>query len=229
MRRNKFALGVLLVALILAGVTSLFLAHTSAQQMRVIALAQGWNLVTWTGEKQSASQALTSVSDAVSAVYGYDNDSQTFTRYFIDRPEISTLTDFEPEEAYWVLAQRSATWWVPGVACPDCSLWQSAAEQCLADYEEAASALTECVALLATCNAAPPPVIDQQDLDEVCGLIDDLVSDSQNLQGAWGLLLVKIMFDDDFWVSDWSPTDFAVGDVNGAAFSLQMWATWNCR
>ena len=224
MRRNKFALGLLLVALILAGVTSLFLVHTSAQQGRFIALAQGWNLVTWTGEKQSASQALTDVSDAVSIVYGYNNDSQTFTRYIIDRPGISTLTDFEPEGAYWVLARRSATWWVPGLACPDCSLWQSAAEQCLADYEEAANALTECVALLTTCSAAPP-----QDLDELCGLIDDLVSDNSDLQSAWGFLLVKIMFDDDFWVSDWSPTDFAVGDVDWAVSSLQSWATWNCH
>ena len=229
MRRNKFALSLLLVALILAGVTSLFSVHTSAQQMRVIALAQGWNLVTWTGEKQSASQALTSVSDAVLVVYGYNNDSQTFTRYIIDRPGVSTLTDFEPEEAYWVLAQRSATWWVPDLACPDCGLWQSAAEQCLAEYEEATNALTECVALLATCSAAPSQAIDQQDLDEVCGLIDDLVWDNSDLQSAWGFLLVKIMFDDDFWVSDWMGTDSAVSDIGWTASSLQSWATWNCR
>lgn len=226
MRRNKFALGLLLVALILAGVTSLFLVHTSAQQGRFIALAQGWNLVTWTGEKQSASQALTDVSDAVSIVYGYNNDSQTFTRYIIDRPGISTLTDFEPEGAYWVLARRSATWWVPGLACPDCSLWQSAAEQCLVEYEEAANALTECVTLLALSNTEPP---DSPDITTVCDLIDDLGWDNQDLQSAWGFLLVKIMFDDDFWVSDWMGTDSAVSDIGWTASSLQSWASWNCR
>lgn len=208
MRRNKFALGLLLVALILAGVTSLFLVHTSAQQGRFIALAQGWNLVTWTGEKQSASQALTDVSDAVSIVYGYNNDSQTFTRYIIDRPGISTLTDFEPEGAYWVLARRSATWWVPGLACPDCGLWQSAAEQCLADYEEAANALTECVALLTICNTEPAECAN---VTTVCNLIDDLRFQYD--------LAVPIL---DQYSFPWLSLTFVVED-------LEHWAIWNCH
>lgn len=120
MSTSKFPLGLLVAVVMAAGVVGLFFSHTSAQQTRIIALAQGWNLVTWTGEKQSAAEALDSVSDAVSAVYGYNNDSQTFTRYIVDRPEISTLTDFEPEQAYWVLASRSADWSVPGPAVPSC-------------------------------------------------------------------------------------------------------------
>jgi len=208
MRKNKFVLGLFIAALMLVGVTSLFLIDTSAQQMRIIALTQGWNLVTWTGEKQSAAEALDSVSDAVSAVYGYDNDSQTFSRYFIDRPEISTLTDFEPEEAYWVLVHRySATWWVPGLACPDCGSWQSAAEQCLAEYGEAADALTECVALLAMCNTEPP---DSPDTTTVCNLIDDLRFQYD--------LAVPIL---DQYSLPWLSLTFVVQDLEG-------WAIWNC-
>lgn len=120
MRTKKFAVGLLLAVAMFGGGLVLFLSHTSAQQTRVIHLVQGWNSVAWTGEKQFASEALADLGDAVSAVYGYDNDSHGFTRYMVGRPEVSTLTDFEPEQAYWVLAQRSADWSVPGPAAPSC-------------------------------------------------------------------------------------------------------------
>ena len=120
MSTSKLVLGLLAAAVMLAGVVGLFSSHTSAQQTRVIHLAQGWNSVAWTGEKQSASAALASLGDAVSVAYGYNNDSQSFTLHAIGRPEISTLTDFEPEQSYWVLALRSADWSVPGPAAPSC-------------------------------------------------------------------------------------------------------------
>ena len=120
MKTIRFPLGLLIAIVMVVGVVGLFSSHTSAQQTRVIHLAQGWNLVTWTGEKQSASAALTSLGDAVSVAYGYKNDSQTFTLHAVGRPEISTLTDFEPEQSYWVLALRSADWSVPGPAVPSC-------------------------------------------------------------------------------------------------------------
>lgn len=120
MRKSKLPLSLLVAVVVLAGVVGLFWSHTSAQQTRVIHLAQGWNLVTWTGETQSASAALADLGDAVSIVYGYNNDSQTFTRCIVGRPEISTLTNFGPEEAYWVRAGRAADWSVPGPATPSC-------------------------------------------------------------------------------------------------------------
>lgn len=120
MSTSKFPLGLLIAVVMAAGVVGLFLSHTSAQQTRLIHLAQGWNSAAWTGEKQSASEALANLGDAVLIVYGYNNDSQSFTRHVVGRPEISTLTDFEPEQAYWVLAQRSADWSVPGPAVPSC-------------------------------------------------------------------------------------------------------------
>lgn len=120
MSTSKFPLGLLVAVVMAAGVVGLFLSHTSAQQTRVIHLAQGWNSAAWTGDKQSASEALANLGDAVLVVYGYNNDSQSFTRHVVGRPEISTLTDFEPEQAYWVLASRSADWSVPGPAVPSC-------------------------------------------------------------------------------------------------------------
>jgi hypothetical protein len=120
MKTIRFPLGLLIAIVMVAGVVGLFSSHTSAQQTRAIHLAQGWNLVTWTGEKQPASAALASLGDAVSVAYGYNNDSQSFTLHAVGRPEISTLTDFEPEQSYWVLALRSAEWSVPGPAVPSC-------------------------------------------------------------------------------------------------------------
>jgi hypothetical protein len=129
MRTSRLLLVSLVVAIALASVAGLFFSHTSAQQTRTIHLAQGWNLVTWTGDTQSSSAALASLGDAVPVVYGYNNDSQIFARCIVGRPEISTLTNFGPEEAYWVMALRSADWSVPGpaepscpvaTACPDC-------------------------------------------------------------------------------------------------------------
>jgi len=120
MSTSKLRLGLLVAVVMAAGVVGLFLSHTSAQQTRVIHLAQGWNSVAWTGEKQSASEALTNLADAVLVVYGYNNDSQSFARHVVGRPEMSTLTDFEPEQAYWVMAQRAADWSVAGPAVPSC-------------------------------------------------------------------------------------------------------------
>ncbi len=127
--RRHLRLALLVAALVLGGAAFLFLSRTSAQQARVVHLAQGWNLVTWTGASQSTSGALAGVGDAVQAVYGYSNDSQSFTRYIFGMPEISPLTDFETEGAYWVLTLRATDWSVPSAAestcpaptpCPNC-------------------------------------------------------------------------------------------------------------
>jgi len=120
MKTIRFPLGLLIAIVMVGGVVGLFSSHTSAQQPRLVHLAQGWNLVAWTGANQPASGALASLGDAVSAVYGYNSDSQSFARYVFGRPEISTLTDFEAEHAYWILAQRPTDWSVPSGVAPSC-------------------------------------------------------------------------------------------------------------
>jgi hypothetical protein len=166
MRTSKLPLGLLVAAVAFAGVVGLFFSHTFAQQTKVVHLAQGWNLVTWTGETQAASVALAPLGDTVPVVYGYHNDSQIFTRHIVGRPEVSTLTDFGPEEAYWVLALRSAEWSVPGQAqpscptatpcpistpCPSCDDWQSLAVQCAEDYGQCVDDYGSCVADYGQC------------------------------------------------------------------------------
>jgi hypothetical protein len=118
--RRYLWLALLVAVLMLGGAVSLFLSHTSAEQARLVHLRQGWNLVAWTGANQPASGALAGPGNAVPAVYGYNNDSQSFTRYVLGRPEISTLTDFESEHAYWVLAQWPTDWSVPSGVGPSC-------------------------------------------------------------------------------------------------------------
>jgi hypothetical protein len=117
---RRLWLALLLAVLVFGGIVGLFLSHTSAQQARSVHLAQGWNLVSWTGANQSISGALAGVSDAVSAVYGYNGDSQSFGRYIVGRPEVSTLADFEIDRAYWLLAVRATDWSVPSSAGPSC-------------------------------------------------------------------------------------------------------------
>ena len=214
--QRRLWLALLVTVLMLGGVVGLFLSHTSAQQPRLVHLAQGWNLVAWTGANQPASEALASLGDAVQAVYGYNGDTQDFTRYVLGRPEFSTLTDFETEHAYWVLAQRPTDWSVPssagpscpaGTPCPGCGQWQSLAEQCSASYDQCVTDFSDCVAVLTVCLATQPT---DPDIDEVCGLIDDL---------SWQYdLSVPIL---DQYDLDWLSLTFIVQDLEG-------WERWNC-
>jgi hypothetical protein len=95
----------------------------------------------------------------------------------------------------------------------------------MADYDQCATSLGQCANALTACNAALSP---GPDISEACRLIDDLVSDSETLQGEWGFLKVALMFSDDISVSDWSATDFAIVNVGSAVSALQRWARSNC-
>lgn len=85
---------------------------------------------------------------------------------------------------------------------------------------------------LETCNSVYPclacPPTTAPDLDEVCGLIDDLVNDNQTLQSAWGFLTVALMFSKDIQQTDWWDTDNAASDVDRAVSSLHSWAMRHC-
>ena len=116
----------------------------------------------------------------------------------------------------------------PGCLCVDDLTCPGLLAECDAAYKDCVGGFAECTALLVTCNTAPGQVIDQQDLDEVCRLIDDLVGDSQDLDSAWGVLKTKLMMDQDYGVLDWRPTDSAVSDVGWTVSWLRSWATGNC-
>jgi hypothetical protein len=152
--------------------------------------------------------ALSSIANSVGVVYYLDPDTGTWQRYIPGRPEVSNLTMMAFGQSYLMLFTEPATLAV--ATQPD--------ELCPPSYCPSCPTPTQC----------PAEAIDEQDLDEVCGLIDDIASANGHLRSAWGSLQVKIMFDDDFWVIDWSPTDSAIGDVDQAAFSLVMWAAVQC-
>lgn len=78
-----------------------------------VQLRPGWNLVTWTGE----------TTDGLTAAYGWNPTTQVFDRYFPDRPDISTLTQLDEGQAYWILASKSlvlTTVDSSPTPCPEC-------------------------------------------------------------------------------------------------------------
>jgi hypothetical protein len=221
---------VILVSVVALGVGSVLgfgLASGSSPAQTQKTYGPGW--VNWAhvGPTQPIAQALSGIEDNVGAVYYLNPETGAFQRYVPSKPEVSNLTTMDFGQSYLMLLTAPTAMTIPTEAmflatptpCADSSFWQPAAEQCLADYEEAVNALADCAALLALSNTEP----------SVCGLIDDLVWDNQDLQSAWGFLLVKIMFDDDFGMIDWIGTDSAVSDIGWTASSLQSWATRNCR
>jgi hypothetical protein len=207
MKTSRFPLALLIVVLIAGvGASAFWAGHarSGGSSLEFKTYQPGWASVPWLDDTMPIEAALSSIADSVGVVYYLDPDTGGWKRYIPGRPEVSNLAMMGFGQSYLLLLTKPVTLAVatqPGDLCPSCPM------------------PTQC----------PAQVIDQQDLDEVCGLIDDIVSANDDLQWAWGpSLLVKIMFDDDFSVSDWSPTDFAVGDVDQAALSLRMWAAVQC-
>jgi hypothetical protein len=170
----------------------------------------------------------------VGVVYYLNPETGAWLRYVPAKPEVSNLTTMEFGQSYLLLLTAPTAMTVPTeqaflatpTSCPDCGQWQSAAQQCLADYDQCVTEFGDCVDSLTACLALESQ---SPDLTEVCQLINDLRWDNQTLQGAWGFLLVTLMFSDDISVSDWGPTDLAIGDVNWTVSQLQSWTILNCH
>jgi hypothetical protein len=74
-----------------------------------ISLAQGWTHACYVGIQQPVDVALADVLGDVLAVYRLRAD-QSYDRWFAGRPELSTLTSLNPNDALFVLADGGATW-----------------------------------------------------------------------------------------------------------------------
>jgi len=162
-KRNLF-LG-LLIGLVLGGALPAFLSFdwTSAQDSRTVLLRQGWNQLVWTADNQPADTALAAIAGDLVIVYGWQGDSQSFTRYIPGRADVSTMGEVEKDSGYWLLMTRDAALSVPTAdgqqcpqptPCPSCGGWQSLAEECAADYGQCIGALTECTNEFGECTSS---------------------------------------------------------------------------
>lgn len=122
-KRNLF-LG-LLIGLVLGGALPAFLSlhgWTSAQDSRTVLLRQGWNRLVWTANNQPADTALAAIADDLVMAYGWEGDSQTFTRYIPGRADVSTMGEVEKNSGYWLLMTREVAFSFPtaDIQCPTC-------------------------------------------------------------------------------------------------------------
>jgi len=74
-----------------------------------VSLAQGWTHACYVGVQQPVDVALADVLANVQAVYRLRPD-QGYDRWFGGRPELSTLTSLNPNDALFILMGASATW-----------------------------------------------------------------------------------------------------------------------
>jgi len=123
-----FGLGVgsitVLAVVSLASLTGLI----SAQGSRTVQLRQGWNQLVWTGESQAADTALAPIADKMPIAYGWQGDSQTFSRYVPGNTDVSTMSEVAKDSAYWLLMTQDFSFGVPTdevqcptpTPCPDC-------------------------------------------------------------------------------------------------------------
>lgn len=107
--KRKLFVG-LLVALALAGAI-LYSSKvegdaevTEVATIDFLELKQGWNLVVWPADTQLVQSAFASIADYHLVVaYGWQDDTQSFSRYVPRRPEVSDLSQVEKNTAYWLL------------------------------------------------------------------------------------------------------------------------------
>lgn len=206
MGRSKFRLGLLIAALIVGvGASAFWAGHASSgsPSLEVKTYQPGWANVPWLSDTMPIGAALSPIAGSVGVVYYLDPDTGGWKRYIPGRPDVSNLTTMAFGKSYLMLFTSPV----------QVEMVTQREDICLPGPTP-----TQC----------PTQVIDQQDLDEVCGLIDDVVWDNLDLQGAWGFLKVALMFSEDIWQSDWMGTDFAVGDIDRAVSSLQFWAIQHC-
>lgn len=169
-KRNLF-LG-LLIGLVLGGALPAFLSFhgwTSAQGSRTVQLRQGWNQLVWTGDSQAIDTALAAVAANMPIAYGWQGDTQTFSRYVPGKAEVSTMSEVAKDSAYWLLMTREVAFSFPtadgqqcpkptpcptNTPCPSCGDWQSVAEECQEDYGQCIGALTECTNEFGECTSS---------------------------------------------------------------------------
>ena len=174
-------IGVLAVGL---GIDSL----TSAQGSRTVVFHQGWNQLVWTGENAAIDTALVPPATHLSMLYGWQDDTQTFSRYVPGRPDVSSITQVEKDAAYWVLMAQDFTFPIPtsdvqcpqatmcpaATPCPGCGEWQTLAEDCVTDFGQCVADLSWSSSELSSCWSDLDNCGDDFPAASLCELLDDL-------------------------------------------------------
>jgi hypothetical protein len=99
----------------------LFIEVTSFAEttIRSARLSPGWNLVGWTGDDASVSEAVGPIVDRVSSLHVWDAPSRAFRSFFPGAPSgVSTLETLRPGMGVWVFVTGSSAlaWAVSDVA-----------------------------------------------------------------------------------------------------------------
>jgi len=203
--KSRLFVGLLVVVAIASAV--LYASRPGAEgqvtEYNLVQLRQGWNLVVWAADSQTADSVFGFANIAI--VYGWQPDSQSFTRYVPGRPEVSTLGTAEKDSAYWLLSNSDALFQVPapdGSVCPEPSAYPSPSPS--ADCGQCASALASCVSALDTRD---------EDFWDMSALLDQCQDDVTYWQGRasyWQAELNICEMDRDHWRSEcnlgFSPT-----------------------
>ena len=145
--------GMVVIVLGVAGASGLLFLQgsTGAQASTVVQLRQGWNLMVWTADSQPVGTALSDIGDELVIAYGWQGDSQAFSRYVPGRPDVSTMTQVQKDSGYWLLMTRDVAFDIPtadGQQCPtpyaDCDECESALDECTTDYAECVDDYDQC-------------------------------------------------------------------------------------
>jgi len=179
-KRNLF-LG-LLIGAVLGGAISASLPlsdWTSAQDSRMVLLRQGWNQLVWTADNQPADTALAAIAGDLVMAYGWQGDSQTFTRYIPGRADVSTMGEVEKNSGYWLLMTGDAAFSVPTAAGQQCPQPTACPEPTACPSPSPSAGCEECASLLAACGSA------LDECDEAFWGMSDLLDECQDDVEYW--------------------------------------------
>ena len=110
-------------------------------------LAQGWTHACYVGVQQLVDSALADVEKDVLAIYRLRPD-QAYDRWFPGRPDLSTMTSLNSNDALLILMSASATWVqeLPTTPPPSVDLVQGWNSVCYAGQTQAVDAATASIA-----------------------------------------------------------------------------------
>lgn len=86
---------------------------------RAVPLAEGWNLVSWSGDETALADATQSIAGALLTILTFDATTQTFDSHTTTGPSfLNTLTTLRRGDGVWVRVDRDTVWLQPALRSP---------------------------------------------------------------------------------------------------------------